>query len=274
MDLSAGSRPAARLDKSFARLRARGETGLIIYITAGDPDLETTEALVLALEAAGADAIELGVPFTDPLADGPSVQAATERALRSGTTLPQVLELVARLRKRTEIPVVLMTYFNPAFRYGLERLAGEAQAAGIDGFIMTDLPPEEAGDWKAVADAHALATVFLLAPTSTPERIRLGARLSTGFVYCVSRTGVTGARRNLPEDLQALLERIRAETDQPIAVGFGISTPEHVRQVGQWADAAVVGSAVVDRVGQWGREAAGPVGEFVRQLKFPAQPAD
>jgi tryptophan synthase alpha chain len=263
-----------RLERRFLELRARRETGLIVYVTAGDPDLETTEALVLELERAGADVIELGVPFTDPLADGPSVQAATERALRSGTTLAQVLDLVRRLRAQTEIPIVPMTYYNPAFRYGLERLAQEASAAGVDGFIMTDLPPEEAGDWKQAADAHALATIFLLAPTSTPERIRLGARLSTGFIYCVSRTGVTGARASLPEELQALLERIRAETERPIAVGFGISTPEHVRQVGQWADAAVVGSAVVDRVGQWGRAAAGPVGEFVRELKAGARSAD
>jgi tryptophan synthase alpha chain len=263
-----------RLVPAFARLRERGEIGLIVYITAGDPDLETTEALVLELERARADVIELGVPFTDPLADGPSIQAATERALRSGTTLPQVLDLVRRLRRQTEIPIVLMTYYNPAFRYGLQRLAAEARAAGIDGFIMTDLPPEEAADWKQAADSHSLATIFLLAPTSTPERIRLGARLSTAFVYCISRTGVTGARASLPEDLQALLERIHAETNQPVAVGFGISTPEQVRQVGQWADAVVVGSAVVDRVGEWGRAAAAPVGEFVRDLKSGAQSAD
>jgi tryptophan synthase alpha chain len=258
---------AGRLATSFARLRQQGETGLVIYITAGDPDLETTAELVLELERAGADVIELGVPFTDPLADGPSIQAATERALRSGTTLEQILELVRELRQRTQIPIVLMTYFNPAFRYGLERLADRAREVGADGFIMTDLPPEEAGDWKAIADRHGLATVFLLAPTSTPERIGLGARMSSGFVYCISRTGVTGARSALPDDLRALLDRIRAQTDRPIAVGFGVSTPEHVRQVGQWADAAVVGSAVVDLVGRTGRESPRAVGAFVRQLK-------
>jgi tryptophan synthase alpha chain len=256
-----------RLKHAFERLRTAGETGLVPYITAGDPDLETSASLVLELERAGADVVELGVPFTDPLADGPSVQAATERALASGTTLEQILDLVRDLRERTQIPIVLMTYYNPALAYGIERLAGRARVAGVDGFIMTDLPPEEAAPWKAVADRHGLATIFLLAPTSPTERLRLASRMSSGFVYCVSRTGVTGARAALPEDLQALLQRIRAETSQPIAVGFGISRPEHVAQVGQWADAAVVGSAVVDLVGRYGREAPGLVAQFVRQLK-------
>ena len=253
-------------DRLSGALR-RATAGLIPYITAGDPDLETTGALVCELERAGADLIELGVPFTDPLADGPSVQAATERALRNGVTLDQIFSLVEDLRRRTQIPIVLMTYYNPAFRYGLERVADRARQVGVDGFIMTDLPPEEAADWKAIADEHGLGTVFLLAPTSTPERISLGARMSSGFVYCVSRTGVTGARAELPADLRDLLERIRAATDRPIAVGFGVSTPEHVRQITQWADAAVVGSAIVDLVGEHGRESPGPVGDFVRALK-------
>ncbi len=256
-----------RLAETFGRLWREGETGLVVFVTAGDPDLDTTELLVPALEEAGADVIERGVPFTDPLADGPSIQAATERALRSGTRLEQIVELVARLRERTQVPIVLMTYFNPAFRYGLERLAERATAAGVDGFIMTDLPPEEAGEWKRIADARGLGTVFLLAPTSTTERIRLGARLSSGFVYCISRTGVTGARAALPEDLNALLDRIRAETDQPVAVGFGVSTPEHVRRIGERADAAVVGSAVVDLIGRHGRDCLEPVAAFVRELK-------
>jgi len=256
-----------RIAQALAAARARGETGLIPFITAGDPDLETTAELVPALERAGADVVELGVPFTDPLADGPVVQAATERALKSGVTLAQIFHRVRELRRRTPIPIVLMTYYNPAFRYGLERLADEARDAGVDGFIMTDLPPEEAAEWKAIADARGLGTVFLLAPTSTPERIALGARLSSGFVYCISRTGVTGVRAELPADLRALLERIRAATDRPIAVGFGVSTPEHVRRIGAWADAAVVGSAIVSLVGQHGREAAGPVAQFVRRLK-------
>lgn len=256
-----------RLKLAFDRLRAAGETGLVVYVTAGDPDLETTAALVLELERAGADVVELGVPFTDPLADGPSVQAATERALASGTTLDQILDSVQDLRARTQIPIVLMTYFNPALAYGLERIAGRAREAGVDGFIMTDLPPEEAGDWKAIADRHGLATVFLLAPTSPAQRIRLASRLTSGFVYCISRTGVTGARASLPEDLRALLQRIQAETGQPIAVGFGISRPEHVAEIGRCADAAVVGSAVVDLVGRYGRECISPVGEFVRALK-------
>jgi tryptophan synthase alpha chain len=257
----------SRISDRFAALRARGETGLVIYIMAGDPDLETTRRLILELEQAGADVIELGVPFTDPLADGPSIQAANERALAAGTTLNGILRLVRDLRRETQIPILLMTYFNPIFRAGMEDVAAEAREAGVDGMLITDLPPEEAEEWKAVAEGAGLDTIFLLAPTSTEERIRIGARAAGGFVYCVSRTGVTGTRAELPEDLHALLERIRAQTDQPIAVGFGVSTPEHVRQLGRWCDAAVVGSAVVNIIAREGQNAVEPVGKFVRELK-------
>jgi tryptophan synthase alpha chain len=256
-----------RISQRFAELRAKGETGLVIYVMAGDPDLETTRRLVLELERAGADVIELGVPFTDPLADGPSIQAANERALAAGTTLDGILALVTDLRRETQIPILLMTYYNPVFRAGHEPVARAAREAGVDGLLITDLPPEEAEEWKRVADAAGLDTIFLLAPTSTPERIRLGAALASGFVYCVSRTGVTGARAELPEDLHALLERIRAQTDQPIAVGFGVSTPEHVRRIGDGCDAAVVGSAVVNLIARDGKNAVAPVGRFVRELK-------
>jgi tryptophan synthase alpha chain len=256
-----------RLEARFAHLRARGETGLIVYVMAGDPDLETTRRLVLALEAAGVDAIELGVPFTDPLADGPSIQAANERALAAGVTLPDILELVRTLRRETQLPILLMTYYNPLFRAGEEAVARAAAAAGVDGFLITDLPPEEAAAWKATAAACGLDTVFLLAPTSTGERIRIAAELAAGFVYCVSRTGVTGARTELPPDLQELLARIRALTDLPVAVGFGVSTPEHVRQIGQWCEAAVVGSAVVDLIARDGRDSVESVAAFARALK-------
>jgi tryptophan synthase alpha chain len=259
-----------RIGERFAAQRRDGGKGLIIYITAGDPDIETTRRLVLELEQAGADLIELGVPFTEMLADGPSIQAASWRALASGTTLEGIYEMVRDLRRETQIPILLMTYYNPLFRRGLERVAAEAQDAGVDGFLVTDLPPEEAGGWHEVAHAHGLDTVFLLAPTSTEERIRIASRLSSGFLYCVSRTGVTGAREQLPEELHDLLTRIRRETDQPIAVGFGISRPEHVRQVTDWADGAVIGSAVVDLIARDGRESPAAVGEFVRGLRAGA----
>jgi len=261
----------SRISDRLQALRERGETGLIVYITAGDPDLETTERLVYALEDAGVDVLELGVPFTDPLADGPTIQAATERALASGITLRGILDLVRRVRERSELPILLMTYYNPVFHLGHEQVAQEAQAAGVDGFLITDLPPEEAADWKAAADGAGLDTIFLLAPTSTSERIDIACRQATGFVYCVARTGVTGARTELPPDLQALIERIRARTESPLAVGFGISTPEHVRQVGQWADAAVVGSAIVKVIAEQGRDCVGPVAELGRSLKGGAR---
>ncbi|HEU4754791.1 MAG TPA: tryptophan synthase subunit alpha [Armatimonadota bacterium] len=257
----------SRITDRFSELRARGETGLVIYIMAGDPDLETTRRLIPALERAGADVIELGVPFTDPLADGPSIQAANERALASGTTLGDILGLVRDVRQETQIPILLMTYYNPIFRAGQEQVARAARDAGVDGMLITDLPPEEAADWKQAAADAGLDTIFLLAPTSTEERIRIAAENASGFVYCVSRTGVTGVRQELPEDLHTLLDRIRARTDQPIAVGFGVSTPEHVRQIGQWCDAAVVGSAVVNLIAREGRDSVASVARFVRELK-------
>jgi tryptophan synthase alpha chain len=257
----------SRISQRFAELRAAGKKGLVVYIMAGDPDLDTTRELILELERAGADVIELGVPFTDPLADGPSIQAANERALAGGITLEQILDLVRGLRAETQIPILLMTYYNPIFRAGQERVARAAVEAGVDGMLITDLPPEEAGEWKAVADQAGLDTIFLLAPTSTEERIRIASRNASGFVYCVSRTGVTGVQADLPPDLHDLLDRIRAETDQPVAVGFGVSKPEHVRQIGEWCDAAVVGSAVVNVIARDGRDSVPAVGRFVRELK-------
>lgn len=257
----------SRIDDRFALLRERGEKALIPYITAGDPDLETTAALVAAMEAAGADIIELGVPFSDPLVDGIEVQRATQRGLASGTNLDSIFATVRSIRSGSQIPLLLMTSYNPIFRYGEARAAAAAREAGVDAVLITDLPPEEAGGWKAVAAAEEIDTIFLLAPTSTAERIECAARLGAGFIYCVSRTGVTGARAELPPGLNELIERIRAGTSLPIAVGFGISTPEHVRQVAQWADGAVVGSAAVAIVGREGRAAAPALGEFVRKLK-------
>lgn len=237
---------SSRLDQTFARLKDAYEGALVTFITAGDPSPEGTPALVAALAQAGADVVELGIPYSDPLADGPSVQASSQRALDKGVTPDTVLGMIRDIRALTQVPLVLMTSYNLALKYGLERFAGVFSQAGADGAILTDLPPEEAGPWKAAADAQGIATIFLVAPTSTPERIALIARNTTGFVYCVSRTGVTGARTELPTELKDLLARIKQATDKPVCVGFGISQPAHVRQVVENADGAVIGSALVD----------------------------
>ncbi len=235
-----------RLDDTFTRLNDAHEGALVTFITAGDPSPEGTPALVAALAGAGADIVELGIPYSDPLADGPTVQASSQRALNKGVTPDTVLGMIRDIRAKTQVPLVLMTSYNLALKYGLERFAHVFSEAGADGAILTDLPPEEAGPWKAAADAHGMATVFLVAPTSTPERIARITQSTTGFVYCVSRTGVTGARTELPVELKALLVRIRQATDKPVCVGFGISQPAHVGQVMENADGAVIGSALVD----------------------------
>ena len=235
-----------RLDQTFTRLKAAKEGALVTFITAGDPSPDGTPALVAALAAAGADVVELGIPYSDPLADGPIIQASSQRSLDAGITPDTVLQMVRDSRARTDVPIVLMTSYNLALRYGLSRFADAFAEAGADGTILTDLPPEEAAPWKAASEAAGLATIFLIAPTSTPERIALIARNTTGFVYCVSRTGVTGTRTEMAPELQALLTRIRAATDKPLCVGFGVSRPEHVTQVLEIADGAVIGSALVD----------------------------
>jgi len=235
-----------RLDQTFARLKDAHEGALVTFITAGDPSPEGTPALVAALAQAGADVVELGIPYSDPLADGPSIQASSQRALDKGVTPDTILQMIRDIRALTQVPLALMTSYNVALRYGLERFAQVFSEAGADGAILTDLPPEEAAPWKAAATGHGMATIFLVAPTSTPERIALIAHNTTGFVYCVSRTGVTGARTELPPELKALLARIRSATDKPVCVGFGVSRPSHVRQVIENADGAVIGSALVD----------------------------
>ncbi|MGQ9879393.1 MAG: tryptophan synthase subunit alpha [Armatimonadota bacterium] len=240
----------SRIADRFATLRARGEGALVVFITAGDPNLKTTEKLIPALAEAGADIIEVGIPFSDPLADGPTIQASTFRAIQQGMTPASVLETIARVRARTDVPLVIMTYFNPVWQMGVERFARQAVQAGVDGVIMTDMPPDEADEWHSVASHHGLDTIFLIAPTSTPERMRRVAQMSSGFVYCVSRTGVTGARDDLPEEVPQMLKAMRALTDLPLCVGFGISRPEHVRAVCRIADGAVVGSAVVSLIAQ------------------------
>jgi tryptophan synthase alpha chain len=218
---------------------------MVAYLTAGDPTLERTPGLVAALEAGGADLIELGVPFSDPIADGPVIQRASERALRNRVSLARVLETAREIRKRSEIPLVLFTYMNPVIRYGLDRLAADAAAAGIDGCLMTDLSVEEAGQYVDAMRKQNLDTVFLAAPTSTERRLKLVARYSSGFVYLVSRTGVTGERESVSEAVGPLVREVRHVTDLPLAVGFGISTPVQVAEVSALAEAVVVGSALV-----------------------------
>jgi tryptophan synthase, alpha chain (EC 4.2.1.20) len=240
----------SRIDQCFCRLCASREGALVCFVTAGDPNIDITKQVVLGLEQAGADIVELGIPFSDPIADGPSIQAASMRALQSGTSVKRVLELVRSIRAESQLPVVLMTYYNPILRYGLQRFAGEAVESGADGVIVTDLTPEESKDWKAVADAVGLNTIFLLAPTSTDSRIETVAKLSTGFIYCVSRTGVTGTRAELAQGVRELVARIRSKTEKPVVVGFGISKPEHVQDVCEYADGAVVGSLLVDLIAE------------------------
>jgi tryptophan synthase alpha chain len=236
---------STRISKKFAELRESGELGIVAYITAGDPTLEATHKFVLALAEAGADVIELGIPFSDPLADGPTIQRASERALRAHTTLAQVVDLVHEVRKSSEVPIVLFSYYNPVLQMGLEKFASAAATAGADGVLITDLTPD---DYRQILAAHYLDTIFLGAPTSTDERLGKIAAVSSGFLYLISRTGVTGAKDALPDDLPALLRRARKVTQLPIAVGFGISLPGHVSLLGGLADAAVVGSALVSEI--------------------------
>jgi tryptophan synthase alpha chain len=257
-----------RLQARFHDLRERGEKGLVIYLTAGDPTLEATGELLEAVERGGADVIELGVPFSDPLADGPVIQRASERAVRGGTTLARILERLPRWREKLTAPIVLFTYYNPVLQYGLENFGRDASRAGADAALIVDLTPEEGGEYLAVMRGHGLDTVFLASPTSTDDRIKRVASASSGFLYLVSRTGVTGERQNLSAAVQPLVERARQFTDLPLAVGFGISTPKQVRAVQSLAEAAVVGSAVVHAIEErYPRGGAPAVRDFVNWLK-------
>src|SRR5690348_15988959 len=246
--MSAAPANSTRISKRFANLRESGELGIVAYITAGDPSLDATLKFVLALAEAGADVIELGIPFSDPLADGPTIQRASERALKSHTTLAQVIGLVREIRKRSEVPIVLFGYYNPVLQMGLERFASSAATAGADGVLITDLTPEESDVYRRILSEHNLDTIFLGAPTSTDDRLAKIAAASSGFLYLISRTGVTGAKDVLPDDLPALLRRARKITQLPLAVGFGMSLPGHVSDLGGLADAAVVGSALVAEI--------------------------
>lgn len=245
--------------------------GLVVYVTCGDPDLATTEQIVLAAIDAGSDVIELGVPFSDPVADGPVIQRASERALKHGTSLSQVLELAAKIKKaRRDAGLIIFSYWNPVLRFGLERFCNDAQRAGIDGALITDLTVEESADYVQRMRARGLATIFLAAPTSTDERLRAIAQTSTGFVYAVSRTGITGTQKQISDDAEQLVKRLRSHTRLPIAVGFGISTPEQFASVGAFADAAAIGSAIVQMVEKHGSQAPARVAEFISGLRAEA----
>jgi tryptophan synthase alpha chain len=267
-----GTQRAGRIARRFRELAEASELGLVAYITAGDPSLAATEKIVLAAAAAGADVIELGVPFSDPVADGPTIQRASDRALRGGATLAGVIELVAKIRVQSDVPLVLFTYFNPILQMGLEKFARSAALAGADGVLVTDLTPEEAAEYRATLQAQGLDTIFLAAPTSTDARLAQIAAASSGFLYLISRAGVTGAREALPPELPALVRRTRKFTSLPIAVGFGISLPTHVTVLGGIADAAVVGSTLMVEVEKATTvdAAAAAVSERIRVLKSAA----
>ncbi|HEX8893101.1 MAG TPA: tryptophan synthase subunit alpha [Terriglobales bacterium] len=241
--------------------------GLVAYITCGDPSLKVSRDVALAAIEGGADVIELGVPFSDPVADGPVIQRASERALANGTTLARVLDVAREMRLESPAGIIIFSYLNPILQFGLDRFCAAAKDAGGDGALITDLPVEEAGDYLKTMNAHRLSPVFLAAPTSTDERLKSVAKHSRGFVYAISRTGITGARDEVAGDARALVERLRAFTKLPIAVGFGVSTPGQFAEVGEFADAAVIGSAIVQRVEQNVGHEAEAVGEFLKSLR-------
>jgi tryptophan synthase alpha chain len=269
--------PETRITRLFDSLRQNGRKGLIAYLTCGDPAPDRTPALVEALERGGADLIELGVPFSDPIADGPVIQRAGQRALAAGTTLHKVLAIAEQIRRGSEVPLLLFSYLNPILRYGLDALARDAAACGIDGCLLTDASVEEAGEFVDAMRRHNLDTVFLAAPTSTERRLRLVAKYSTGFVYLVSRTGVTGARESLSEAIGPLVRSMRAVTSLPLAVGFGVSRPEQVAELGRQVEAVVVGSAIVNLIERNADNASLEIQleSFARELKhgFDLHPA-
>jgi tryptophan synthase alpha chain len=259
----------SRITAAFERVRSAGEPGLVAYVTAGDPTLERTAEILVSLAQNGADVIEVGVPFSDPLADGPVIQRASERALAGGATLRRTLDLIRDTRAKIAAPIVLFSYVNPILRMGEDAFVAAAAAAGVDGVLVLDLPVEEAGPFRGRLVAAGLDPIFLLSPTTTDGRIRASADLGRGFLYVISRLGVTGARDQLAGDVEPLVRRIRAQSTLPLALGFGISKPEHVAQVGRWADAAVVGSALVNVIAEHGAspDVAERAGAYVRWLK-------
>jgi len=262
----------SRIRETFASLKRGGRGGFIPFITAGDPDIATTELLLIELAAAGADIIELGVPFSDPVADGEVIQRASERALRNGVTLRDALACAARAKQRIDVPIVLFSYFNPLLKFGEQKLAKEAKQAGVDGVLVTDLIPEEAQSWTETLVQFDLDPIFLVAPTTSDERLARIAQQASGFIYAVSRAGVTGARDEMSRDAEALVKRVRSVGDLPVAVGFGISTAEQVHEVWRFADAAVIGSAIVSQIEKLGDspDLVKRVADFARSLIAPS----
>ena len=258
----------SRIAETFARLKHDGRQGFIPFITAGDPELATTRGLIVELARAGASVIELGVPFSDPMADGPVIQRASERALRNRVGVADVLSVVKDARRETDVPVVLFSYYNPLLQYGAERLCVEARRAGVDGMLVTDLAPEEAGEFAATLATHELDLIFLVAPTSTDARLKRITEHASGFIYAVSRAGVTGVQQETSAEAARLVERVRAVSDLPVAVGFGISTGAQVAEVWRYADAAVVGSAIVAEIEKQGAQVGvvAHIGQFARSL--------
>ncbi len=260
-----------RIEEKFAQLKKKSGKAFISYITAGDPNLERTEQLVLALERAGTDIVELGIPFSDPLADGKTNQEAAERALKNNVTLKQVINLVSNLRKKTQIPIIFFTYINPVYQYGYENFAKDAANAGVDGVLALDMPPEEVSPLKKELDKTGVHSIFLIAPTSTEERIKKITDQANGFIYYVSRTGVTGEQKSMSVDIEEHINLIRKYSELPIAVGFGVSNPEHVSEISKFADGVVVGSAIVRRIGEGGDsdEMIQNIEKFVEELTKP-----
>ncbi len=259
----------SRIKQVFAKLKQQGKPGLIPFITAGDPDLATGVELVHTLAAAGADVIELGFPFSDPMADGPTIQASSERALEAGASLPGVLKLVADVRKDSQVPIVLMGYFNPVYCYGVERFAVDAAASGVDGLLLVDLPPEESDEILPALKKAGIDLITLLAPTTPPQRMKSLAELGSGYLYYVSMTGVTGSKRLEPEDIRNAVTEVRSLSPIPVGVGFGITTPEDAAAVGRYADAVVVGSALVKIIAEYGSSSdlQQKVHDFVSELR-------
>ena len=263
-----GRNALGRIADGFTDLKRAGKKGFIPFITAGDPDLATTEKLLVTLAQSGATLIELGVPFSDPMADGPVIQRASERALKNNFGLQEILDLVARARKQIDIPIILFSYYNPLFQFGLKRLAVAAKDAGVDGVLVTDLSPEESGEFERELRTRDLDMIFLVAPTSTDERLKLVAERASGFIYAVSRAGVTGTRESVSAEAEKLVNRVRKCSELPVAVGFGISNAEQVKDVHRYADAVVVGSAIVAEMERLGSspELVERISEFLTEL--------
>ncbi len=263
-----------KIEKTLRDLREKKKKGLIIYIAAGDPDLETTEQLVYTIAEAGADIIELGIPFSDPLADGPTIQQASQRALNGKVTISKILSTIEKIRKKTSIPIALMTYYNPIFHYGLDHFVADSKAVGVDGLIVPDLPLEESKELRDITERLEIELISFIAPTSTPERIDAITKVDQGFIYCVSVTGVTGVRKNFSPKIVKMMEKIRLCTDVPLAIGFGISNPEQAKEATKYADAVIVGSAVVKIIENYQNNLSAllrQIRSFVKSLKEAMQ---